>query len=171
MDYVFLSSLKLSAPSRLVLSYDIACQWSRNLQRRCDIYPPNPLSSTTENSMHMTYLVPKFHLPAHVVQCQINYSFNLEPRVGRTDGEAPECGWSDINRIANSTKEMGPGSRRDTLDNHFGDRNWRKITQFGQLFLVILHLTQRLIYFSSYSISQKGKETPRTKRRTCTSIY
>ncbi|KAG6839259.1 hypothetical protein C0991_004359, partial [Blastosporella zonata] len=26
-----------------------------------------------------------------------------------------------------STKEMGPGSRRDTLDDHFVDYNWRKI--------------------------------------------
>ncbi|KAG6852000.1 hypothetical protein C0991_004303 [Blastosporella zonata] len=26
-----------------------------------------------------------------------------------------------------STKEMGPGSHRDTLDDHFGDYNWRKI--------------------------------------------
>jgi len=140
MDYVFLWSLKLSTPSCLVLSYDIACQWSRNLQHCCDIHPPNPLSSTAENLMHMTYLVAKFHLPAHVVQCQINYSFNLEPQVERTNGEAPERDWSDINRIANSTKEMGPGSCRDTLDDHFGDQNWRKITQFGQLFLVISHL-------------------------------
>lgn len=29
--------------------------------------------------------------------------------------------------MANSTKEMGPGSRHDTLDDHFGDYNWRKI--------------------------------------------
>ncbi|KAG5651245.1 hypothetical protein H0H81_009341, partial [Sphagnurus paluster] len=31
--------------------------------------------------------------------------------------------------MASSTREMGPGSRRDTLDDHFGDRNWAKITQ------------------------------------------
>jgi hypothetical protein len=33
--------------------------------------------------------------------------------------------------MAASTREMGPGSRRDTLDDHFGDRNWAKITQMG----------------------------------------
>ncbi|KAF9458780.1 hypothetical protein BDZ94DRAFT_1312961 [Collybia nuda] len=33
-----------------------------------------------------------------------------------------------MNPVANSTKEMGPGLRRDTLDDHFGDINWRKVT-------------------------------------------
>ncbi|KAG2737685.1 hypothetical protein P692DRAFT_201667034, partial [Suillus brevipes Sb2] len=26
---------------------------------------------------------------------------------------------------------MGPGARRDTLDNHFGDWNWKKISALG----------------------------------------
>jgi hypothetical protein len=77
------------------------------------------------------YLVPKFHLPAHILKCQVDYSFNLVPGVGQTDGEAPERGWSYINGVASSTKEMGPGSRRDTLDDLFGDYNWRKIAQIG----------------------------------------
>ncbi|KAG6879797.1 hypothetical protein C0992_011595 [Termitomyces sp. T32_za158] len=46
---------------------------------------------------------------------------------GRTDGEAPEQGWAEINPLASSTKEMGPGSQRDALDSHFADYNWRKI--------------------------------------------
>jgi hypothetical protein len=45
----------------------------------------------------------------------------------RTDGKAPECGWAEVNPLAPSTKEMGPGSQRDTLDAHFGDYNWRKV--------------------------------------------
>ncbi|KAF8163735.1 hypothetical protein B0H34DRAFT_650742, partial [Crassisporium funariophilum] len=53
----------------------------------------------------------------------------------RTDGEAPERGWSDANGVASSTKEMGPGSRRNTLDDHFGDRNWAKIAKFGETFV------------------------------------
>ena len=51
--------------------------------------------------------------------------------MARTDGEAPEQGWSDTNGVASSTKEMGPGSRRDTLDDFFGDYNWRKVAQLG----------------------------------------
>jgi hypothetical protein len=129
MDYFFLASLKLNIPQRLVISYDIVCQWSRNLDHRCQIYPSNPIASG--EVQEILYLVPKFHLHAHIIQCQVNYSFNLVPGVGRTDGEAPERGWADINGVATSTREMGPGSRRDTLDDHFGDYNWRKVSQIS----------------------------------------
>lgn len=128
MDYIYLSSLRQNAPRKVVTSYDIVCQWIRNLQERCDIYPPNLL-----NEFDIDYLIPKFHLNAHQLSCHTTYSFNYTPNVGRTDGEAPERGWAAMNPVANSTKEMGPGSRRDTLDDHFGDLNWRKITSMGEL--------------------------------------
>jgi hypothetical protein len=83
-------------------------------------------------SKNVVFLVPKFHLPAHIEQCQIDFSFNLSRYVGWTDGEAPERGWANMNPIASSTKEMGPGSRRDTLDDHFGDWNWKRCTQLGK---------------------------------------
>lgn len=127
MDYIFLSSLTQNAPQHLVVSYDIVCQWIRNLLVRCDIYPPNLL-----DTFIIEYLIPKFHLSAHQPICHVSYSFNYTRNVGRTDGEAPERGWAAMNPIANSTKEMGPGSRRDTLDDHFGDINWRKITAMGE---------------------------------------
>ncbi|KIK74265.1 hypothetical protein PAXRUDRAFT_29183 [Paxillus rubicundulus Ve08.2h10] len=61
-------------------------------------------------------------------QCQTTFSFNFLPGIGRTDGKAPECGWANINPTALSTKEMRPGARRDTLDDHFGHWNWKKIS-------------------------------------------
>lgn len=128
MDYLYLSSLRQNVPRKIVTSYDIVCQWIRNLPQRCDIYPPNII-----NSLDINYLIPKFHLPAHQLICHTTYSFNYTPDVGRTDGEAPERGWAAMNPVANSTKEMGPGSRRDTLDDHFGDINWRKVTGMGEL--------------------------------------
>ncbi|KAG2118601.1 hypothetical protein DEU56DRAFT_761146 [Suillus clintonianus] len=85
------------------------------------------------SSKAITFLVPKFHLPAHIEQCQIDFSFNLSRYVGRTDGEAPERGWANINPITSSTKEMGPGSRRDTLDDYFGDWNWKRCIWLGRL--------------------------------------
>jgi hypothetical protein len=42
-------------------------------------------------------------------------------------------GWANINPAAQSTKEMGPGTQRDTLDDHFGDWNWKKIIKMGTL--------------------------------------
>ncbi|PBK91046.1 hypothetical protein ARMGADRAFT_1032119 [Armillaria gallica] len=82
---------------------------------------------------NILYLVPKFHLPAHVLKCRDNFFFNFSAGVGHTDGEAPEHGWAATNALAASTKEMGPGTRQDTLDDHFGDYNWRKIIILGML--------------------------------------
>ena len=132
MDYFFLSSLRQAAATRLVVSYDIACQWSKRLNDRCKLYGTEAMALLLQHQIK--YLVPKFHLPAHIQYCQANYSFNFTPHVGRTDGEAPERGWSAINAVANSTKQMGPGSRRDTLDDHFGDYNWRKVASIASFF-------------------------------------
>lgn len=80
----------------------------------------------------VVFCVPKFHLLAHILACQIAFSFNYTKDVGRTDGEAPERGWDDVNGAAGMTQEMGPGSRRDTLDDFLGDRNWKKVTRMGE---------------------------------------
>ncbi|KAJ2935743.1 hypothetical protein H1R20_g1351, partial [Candolleomyces eurysporus] len=129
MDYFCLATLEHNIPSVLVISYDIVCQWSVNFVARCLKYPPNPIGSNP--AMDIRYLVPKFHLPAHVQKCRDNYSFNLTPHVGRTDGEAPERGWASSNDLAYSTREMGPGSCRDTLDDCFSDMNWNKATRMA----------------------------------------
>ncbi|KAG1885233.1 hypothetical protein F4604DRAFT_1918904 [Suillus subluteus] len=133
MDYLFLSSMQSSSEiSALNISYDIACQWSKHLWTRMSAFPHEYHIKHDQKSI--TFLVPKFHLPAHVAKCQSNFSFNFIKGVGRTDGEAPERGWADINPIATSTRKMGPGSRRDTLDDHFNDWNWKKICTMGSIF-------------------------------------
>lgn len=38
MDFSFQSSIGYNAPKLLVVSYDIACQWSRDLRGRCRLY-------------------------------------------------------------------------------------------------------------------------------------
>ncbi len=130
MDYFILSMLSCDTPPDLVISYDIACQWHKKFFDRMAKYPaPLRLHQAERNIL---YLVLKFHLPAHILKCRNEFSFNFSAKVGRMDGEAPEQGWAATNALANSTKEMGPGSRRDTLDDHFGDYNWQKIIIIGE---------------------------------------
>jgi len=131
MDYLLFSSIKDTELLEVVVSYDIAYQWSIKLWERMKLYP-QWMHTDHENKITYRFLVPKFHLPAHVKACQSNYSFNFNKKVGRTDGEGVERGWSHINPLATSTREMGPGSRRDTLDDHFGDWNWTKTTKLGE---------------------------------------
>ncbi|KAG1892033.1 hypothetical protein F4604DRAFT_1875514 [Suillus subluteus] len=133
MDYLVFSVMVGFAVVVFNLSYDIACQWHKKLWPRMASMPPR-LQLNRDNKI-IRFFVPKFHLNAHVQSCQTEFSFNFGKNVGRTDGEAPERGWANINRVASSTKEMGPGARRDTLDDHFSDWNWKKITMLGQRML------------------------------------
>ncbi|KAJ7775778.1 hypothetical protein B0H14DRAFT_2401678, partial [Mycena olivaceomarginata] len=130
MDYMFFRSIAGSPLLRFFVSYDIACQWHINIWRRLAAYQ-DPDLLVAGNKPFYTFLVPKFHLPAHIEACNLRFSFHLTPEVGQTDGEAPERGWANANPLARSTKEMGPGSRRDTLDDHFNDWNHKKIVALG----------------------------------------
>ncbi|KAG6822226.1 hypothetical protein H0H92_014727 [Tricholoma furcatifolium] len=129
-DFCFATSLQQTELINLVVSYDIACQWSINLWERMKQYPAD-IRVIPDASAQYRFLIPKFHLPGHILACQTTYSFNFNSCVGRTDGEGIERGWAHINPIATSTREMGPGARRDTLDDHFGDWNWKKTTLLG----------------------------------------
>jgi hypothetical protein len=145
MDYIFHKSLSNSKIRDLVVSYDIACQWSINLNTRLQRIDSNFADKLFNDPYtRIRFLVPKFHLPAHIARCRTHYSFNYSKYVGRTDGEAPERGWAEINPITSSTKEMGPGYRRDTLDSHFNDYNWRKITTLGKFRLNYRSLMPKL---------------------------
>ncbi|KAG0696153.1 hypothetical protein DFH29DRAFT_984710 [Suillus ampliporus] len=102
MDFLFFSTLRRRGVNTLNISYNIACQWHKNLWERMSAMPSElHLDHATK---FIRFFVPKFHLPAHILKC-----------------------WSNINPVASSTKEMGPGSRRDTLNDHFGDWNWKKV--------------------------------------------
>lgn len=129
MDYLFYQSVRRSKLRSYVVSYDIVCQWSIYLKSRMLALDHEFI--LFQNNVYVKFLIPKFHLPAHIESCCPRFSFNFTPGVGRTDGESVERGWAEVNPLAMSTREMGPGSRRDTLDFHFGDYNWRKIVGLG----------------------------------------
>lgn len=132
MDYIVLSALESCHPRDLVISYDIACQWSKNFASRMLRYPRHLQLDMSE--VHFRVVVPKFHLPAHGPQCQTRYSLNYLPNVGRTYGEGVESEWAHINGTATSTREMAPGVRHEALNDHWGAWNWRKIIGFGEPF-------------------------------------
>lgn len=130
MDYIFFSALRNTPIKVFNVSYDIACQWMRHLWERMETLP-RPLYFPHQDRK-VTLFVPKFHLPAHVMECQWKYSFNYVKGAAWTDGEAPERGWSTLNAVASSTKEMGPGHRHNTLNDLIGDSNWKKFIGMGE---------------------------------------
>ncbi|KAJ7662672.1 hypothetical protein DFH06DRAFT_1128881 [Mycena polygramma] len=53
---------------------------------------------------------PEFHLAVHQAECAFLFPHGL------TDGEAVERSWAESNTYPASTRQMGPGARRDNLD-------------------------------------------------------
>lgn len=129
MDYIFKRSLSRGPVTKVAVSYDIACQWSIHFWDRMLTYD----HKWNLGNREFVFFIPKFHISAHRAECNLNFSFNLAKWVGRTDGEAVERGWAAVNPFASSTKEMGPGSRHDFLDDVFGDYNWQKVTNLGMI--------------------------------------
>jgi len=130
MDFILFSALKRDSNNRIVISYDIGCQWNANLKRRMEKYPSH---IQIEEDTVIEVAIPKFHLTAHGSSCQTRFSFNFLPGSGRTCGELVETDWGVHNILGASTREMSPASRHETLNDHWGNWNWRKITALRTL--------------------------------------
>ncbi|KAK7020693.1 hypothetical protein VNI00_017635 [Paramarasmius palmivorus] len=114
-----------------ILCYDIACQYYKKFFLRMERLP-----LAARMGLHTDrwkFAVPKLHIQSHERSCQENFALNFILGAGQTDGEGVERHWANLGPIATSTKEMGPGHRRDTIDDHLGWWNWLKITRLGEL--------------------------------------
>ncbi|KAF7317468.1 hypothetical protein HMN09_00484000 [Mycena chlorophos] len=89
MDYIFASILRhLHRLLRIILSYDIACQWWKDLKACLLLLPP--LVRLQLALEFIRVVVPKMHTP----ECQHKYSLNLVPGSGQTDAEGIERAWA-----------------------------------------------------------------------------
>ncbi|KAF9458811.1 hypothetical protein BDZ94DRAFT_1172887, partial [Collybia nuda] len=64
MDFLFFSSIQGLEIITLVVSYDIVCQWHKKLFERMMTFPHE--TRMAGNIKYISFLVPKFHLPAHI---------------------------------------------------------------------------------------------------------
>lgn len=135
MDYIFWSTLHGFNGPRITVSYDIVCQWHRNLFKRLSDLPEH--LRVAIDKFILTFVIPKFHITAHGPKCQTIYSLNFLRNSARTDGENIERGWAWMNPASLSTREMGPGARRDTLDCQWSAWNWRILVKLGEYFFEI----------------------------------
>lgn len=146
MDYVLFSALRHArrepdARLPVNLTYDIVCQYHRNLVSRMAKLPD--ALCIPADLVKFRYFIPKFHLPAHGSSCQTRFSLNWNRHCGRTYAERTEQEWRVGNKLGPATLEMGPGARHATLDDQWGGWNIRHLFSLGN----ILHL----LYLSSYS--------------------
>ncbi|KAI0071051.1 hypothetical protein K474DRAFT_1736809 [Panus rudis PR-1116 ss-1] len=127
VDYATVMGLKQFLGLLIAIgSYDIHCQYLINWFKRLLRMIERKIPGVSRIWPIIRRCVPKFHLPAHVGSCRWLNSFNFMPGVGMTDGEAVERRWSTLHALARSTREMGPGFRQDTWNQHTSDHNIQK---------------------------------------------
>lgn len=132
MDYAYASLLRHHDEALTkVTSYDIACQWSKKVITRVKALPS--LVRCDLSKQDIRFVIPKLHIHGHQLSCQLEYSLNWLRGAARTDGEGIERPWAHLGPIATSTRDMGPGSRHGTMNDHFGHWNWGKLTGLGLL--------------------------------------
>ncbi|KAL1738360.1 hypothetical protein HDZ31DRAFT_11248, partial [Schizophyllum fasciatum] len=131
-DYAVGSLLRHHSPAlRLLLSYDICCQYSKNFGERIQKLPA--LVRFKLAYAFVRFVIPKLHIHGHKLECQLLFNLNWTWGVGRTDGEGVERPWGFLGPLGTSLRQMGPGSATDTLDDHFGHWNWLKLIGLGAL--------------------------------------
>jgi hypothetical protein len=126
LDYIVMESLRRTKLKRVAFTYDIWCKYQANLtQRVLQAFSPDDISHFL--GLKRRGFIPKLHLYDHGESCLTKWSLNYHHGVGRTDGESTERDWASAVLTALQTAEMNPGSRHAALDDHWIDRNFRRI--------------------------------------------
>ncbi|KAF8996412.1 hypothetical protein BDQ17DRAFT_1249771, partial [Cyathus striatus] len=84
IDYIILSTLIGISLTWIVITYDIGCQWSKNLKKQIETYPE---SMRVSSDMHVDVAVPSWHINGHGSSCRSNFALAHLPGAGRTCGE------------------------------------------------------------------------------------
>ncbi|EIN10159.1 hypothetical protein PUNSTDRAFT_64703, partial [Punctularia strigosozonata HHB-11173 SS5] len=131
MDYILWSTLLLvGCLLPIAISYDIACQWKQNLWKR---HASLPATFATLTGLAIRFFIPSMHIRDHTLLCQTEYNFLLHENTGLTHGETIEQEWAHIGGVTTITRDMGPGARHHTLNDHWGFWNFRKTVALGAL--------------------------------------
>ncbi|KAJ7715521.1 hypothetical protein B0H16DRAFT_1477307 [Mycena metata] len=85
MDFILFSALLNFSLFWLTISYDIACQWHKNLLARMEKLPA-PLQLPMKDIKWQCAL-PVWHAGSHEEDCRNTHSLSVKPGVGKSDGE------------------------------------------------------------------------------------
>ncbi|KAJ3555595.1 hypothetical protein NP233_g12170 [Leucocoprinus birnbaumii] len=130
-DYALFTGLGAEGlrQERIVISYDIWCQYHKKLKSRLE--QKFPLFLPLLERGGITGAVPKMHINGHKAECQIENLFIYEPHSGMTCGEGIESAWSEQNHAAAFTKEQNPGHCHNILDDFNRYWNWMKLQRLS----------------------------------------
>ncbi|KAJ7700258.1 hypothetical protein B0H16DRAFT_1749090 [Mycena metata] len=159
IDYIFGSVNRHKHPRlRKLVSYDIVCIWMKTLKERMAALPAHVRLTVILELFK--FVIPKMHIHAHTMACQLLYSLNLILGSAQTDGEGVERPWANIGGVASSTCDMGPGARAG---------NWAKLigivaTLRRRMDKAVVELARQEEIFEEFSREQADR-VPEWKRK------
>lgn len=129
MDYALSQALQHHNGLRaFLIMYDIACQYSKKVCARFDQGAPH---LSWPEAADIYWGIGLFHIHGHQRDCLPKYSPAFIPGAGQVDGEIIETLWAPLNRISGSTRAMATSHRKEVIDDHMNDANWRKTIGMG----------------------------------------
>ena len=153
MDFIIFTVLVGLILPWIFITYDIGCQWSKNFRSRMSEFPEH---MQINPATRVDIAIPSWHINGHGERCRKGFCLGYTRGAGRTCGEEVETTWSSTNSLAPSVREMAPGARHDTLNDHWNGWNFRKIVGFCTFHSAILfdHQISLLLFFKRYLVCE-----------------
>lgn len=169
MDFIILQTLSFIVAALIVLSYDIACQYSKKFWKRMEAFPSKMQLDLATVAIEM--VIPKDHIAVHDPH-HSQFLLNFLDYKVQTCGEGIESSWHVFNAISMATREMGPAMRHKVLNDHWGSWNWEKIQNFG-MFVVLIWSVLSSYSQSGFLMSKTfvGAHTSTLKHTTCAAQF
>ncbi|KAG0691507.1 hypothetical protein DFH29DRAFT_986263 [Suillus ampliporus] len=113
MDYSICNAVKYTPEhiGNALIIYDVACQWSIHFAERVN------------QSYHLSLPEGTKILPAIG-----KFSLNFMTGAGHIDREILETLWAPFNKISPTARSMSLAHRKEVLDDHMRDSNWKKLS-------------------------------------------
>jgi hypothetical protein len=139
MDYSIFKALNfnMAGIQAALISYDVMCQWSVHMMERvnCSNYLKLP------DNLELKLAIGLFHIHGHQDSCLARYSPSFIEGGRQIDGETIETLWAPLNEISRSTRGMSTSHRREVIDDHMNDSNWKKLVDTGNYPPIYIVLT------------------------------
>ncbi|KAJ8087598.1 hypothetical protein PM082_006431 [Marasmius tenuissimus] len=157
---------------RLLMIYDIACQFYVKLRQRFKEYLPE-LSDIVD---FMHWLVGKMHLDNHISACKYRFNLNYTKGCGRTDGEAIERTWAEHKQSGGSTKEMNHGGRHDAIIDFWNHWNWTRLVRMIHLLKTKIingrkRIIERVDYYMRLTVAAGEERVKRWEAMSTKPVY
>lgn len=84
------------------------------------------------DNLELKLAIGHFHIHGHQDTCLARYSPSFIEGGRQIDGETIKTLWAPLNEISRSTRGMSTSHRKEVIDDHMNDSNWKKLVGMGK---------------------------------------